>query len=195
MSYALYIHGMGSGAKSGTRSSLGHYLQGYEWLCPELPTDPQQALLILRDYVSVFQPDLVVGTSLGGLYTVYLEAPTKVAVNPTWNIDTTLRRMGYGKHVYHCEREDGATHFTVDEPLVQAYRAFRDGTAPVPSGNQLALFSTDDEIVGRLASKQNAAQMQALGYRVEWSSRFGHRLNQAAAKQLASMLLSMQTHY
>ena len=38
--YALYVHGMGSGAKSGTKSSLGHYLDGYEWLSHELPGKP-----------------------------------------------------------------------------------------------------------------------------------------------------------
>lgn len=47
--YALYIHGMGSGAKSGTRSSLGHYLDGYEWLSPELPVEPEAAMAILED--------------------------------------------------------------------------------------------------------------------------------------------------
>jgi hypothetical protein len=34
--YALYIHGLGSSAASGTKSSLARSLDGYEWLSPEI---------------------------------------------------------------------------------------------------------------------------------------------------------------
>ncbi len=188
--YALYVHGMGSGAKSGTKSSLGHYLDGYEWLSPELPVEPEAAMAILDDYVGVFSPALIAGTSLGGLYLLYLDAPeaTKVAINPTYNIETTLRRIGYGKHPFHCEREDGATEYTIDEPLVKRYAAIRDSRTPMPSRRMVALFSSDDELVGREPAKQNAAALQRLGYEIHWSDKFGHRLNQPAAKLLAKIL-------
>lgn len=189
--YALYVHGMGSGAKSGTKSSLGHYLDGYEWLSPELPVEPAEAMAILEDYVNVFSPALIAGTSLGGLYLLYLDAPeaVKVAINPTYNIETTLRRIGYGKHPYHCEREDGATEYTIDEPLVKRYKAVRDQRAPMPSKRMVAFFSSDDELVGREPAKQNAAALQRLGYEIHWSDKFGHRLNQPAAKLLSKILL------
>jgi hypothetical protein len=188
--YALYIHGMGSGAKSGTKSSLGHYLDGYEWLSPELPVEPEEALAILDDYVGVFSPTLIAGTSLGGLYLLSLNAPeaTKVAINPTYNIETTLRRIGYGKHPFHCEREDGAREYTIDEPLVKRYMAVRDQRTPLPSKRMVALFSTDDELVGREPAKQNAAALQRFGYEIHWCDKFGHRLNQPAAKLLAKIL-------
>ncbi len=188
--YALYVHGMGSGAKSGTKSSLGHYLDGYEWLSPELPVEPAEAMAILEDYVNVFSPALIAGTSLGGLYLLYLDAPeaVKVAINPTYNIETTLRRIGYGKHPYHCEREDGATEYTIDEPLVKRYKAVRDQRTPIPSKRMVALFSSDDELVGREPAKQNAAALQRLGYEIHWSDKFGHRLNQPAAKLLSKIL-------
>ena len=188
--YALYVHGMGSGAKSGTKSSLGHYLDGYEWLSPELPVEPAEAMAILEDYVNVFSPALIAGTSLGGLYLLYLDAPeaVKVAINPTYNIETTLRRIGYGKHPYHCEREDGATEYTIDEPLVKRYKAVRDQRTPIPSKRMVAFFSSDDELVGREPAKQNAAALQRLGYEIHWSDKFGHRLNQPAAKMLSKIL-------
>ncbi len=188
--YALYVHGMGSGAKSGTKSSLGHYLDGYEWLSPELPVEPAEAMAILEDYVNVFSPALIAGTSLGGLYLLYLDAPeaVKVAINPTYNIETTLRRIGYGKHPYHCEREDGATEYTIDEPLVKRYMAVRDQRTPMPSKRMVAFFSSNDELVGREPAKQNAAALQRLGYEIHWSDKFGHRLNQPAAKMLSKIL-------
>jgi len=188
--YALYVHGMGSGAKSGTKSSLGHYIGGYEWLSPELPVEPEEAMEILEDYVRVFSPALIAGTSLGGLYLLYLDAPgaTKVAVNPTYNIETTLRRIGYGKHPFHCEREDGAKEYIIDEPLVKRYMAVRDGRTPMASSRMVALFSTDDELVGREPTKQNAAALERLGYEIHWCDKFGHRLNQPAAKLLSKIL-------
>lgn len=190
--YALYVHGMGSGAKSGTKSSLGHYLDGYEWLSPELPVEPEEAMAILEDYVQVFSPTLIAGTSLGGLYLLYLDAPeaVKVAINPTYNIETTLRRIGYGKHPFHCEREDGAKEYVIDEPLVKRYMTVRDQHTPIPSRRMIALFSTDDELVGRESAKKNAASLQKFGYEIHWCDKFGHRLNQPAAKFLSKILSS-----
>lgn len=190
--YALYIHGMGSGAKSGTKTSLGHYLDNYEWLNPELPTDPEQAMAILDDYAQVFQPRLVAGTSMGGLYTLFVKAPeaVKVVINPTYNVETTLRKLGYGKHPYHCERENGEREYVIDEPLVRRYMQLRDTRQIEPSRRMIALFSSDDEIVGREPSKQNAKAMESFGYEIYWSDKFGHRLNQPAAKRLASIIAS-----
>ena len=188
--YALYVHGMGSGAKSGTKSSLGHYLDGYEWLSPELPVEPAEAMAILDDYVKVFEPKLIVGTSLGGLYVLYLDAPeaVKVAVNATYNIETTLRKIGYGKHKFHCEREDGATEYTIDEPLVKRYMAVRDERVSKKSARMIGFFSTDDELVGKEPAKKNAAALESLGYEICWCDKFGHRLNQPAAKVLGKMI-------
>lgn len=190
--YALYIHGMGSGAKSGTKTSLGHYLEGYEWLSPELPTDPELAVAILDDYAQVFQPQLVAGTSMGGLYTLFVKAPKaiKVAINPTYNVEVTLRKLGYGKHKYHCERENGETEYVIDEPLVRKYIHLRDSRHVEPSQRMIALFSSDDELVGREPSKQNAKALESIGYEIYWSDKFGHRLNQPAAKKLASIIAS-----
>lgn len=188
--YALYVHGMGSGAKSGTKSSLGHYLDGYEWLSPELPVEPAEAMAILDDYVKVFEPKLIVGTSLGGLYVLYLDAPeaVKVAVNATYNIETTLRKIGYGKHKFHCEREDGTTEYTIDEPLVKRYMAVRDEREAKKSAKMIGFFSTDDELVGKEPAKKNAAALEILGYEICWCDKFGHRLNQPAAKVLWKMI-------
>ena len=188
--YALYLHGMGSGARSGTRPSLEHYLPDYEWLAPELPLDPQAALAVADDYAHVFEPALVVGTSMGGLLAVLADAPgaVKAVVNPAWNIDTAMRRAGYGRHAFHCEREDGATEYTIDEPLCQAYAHLRDTTPAVAGRAMVALFASDDEFIGREPAKRNAAKLSELGYTVEWTSKCGHRLNQAAAKQLAQLV-------
>ena len=190
--YALYIHGLGSGAKSGTKSSLAHYLDGFEWLVPELPLEPLEAMAILADYVKVFSPSLIAGTSLGGFLLLFLDAPlaTKVAINPTYNVETTLRRFGYGRHPFLCQRQDGATEFSIDEPLVKRYMALREQNAPLPSARMIAFFSSNDELVGREPAKQNAAALQHFGFEIHWCDKFGHRLNQPAAKLLSKIINS-----
>lgn len=58
----------------------------------------------------------------------------------------------------------------------------------MPSKRMVALFSSDDELVGREPAKQNAAALQRLGYEIHWCDKFGHRLNQPAAKLLSKIL-------
>ena len=63
--YALYIHGLGSSAASGTKSSLARSLDAYEWLSPEITHNPFESLDILNEWVAAFQPALIAGTSMG----------------------------------------------------------------------------------------------------------------------------------
>ena len=188
--YALYIHGMGSGAKSGTKSSLGHYLNEYEWLTPELSNNPYEALPLLNEWAQTFQPALIAGTSMGGFYTFYIDCPSamKLAINPTINIEIVLRKLGYGKHPYLCERENGETEYVIDEPMVRQFMQFRDESPLILGTRNLAVFSSDDELVGRENSKKNAAILEKAGCEIVWSDKFGHRLNERVAKKIAEML-------
>jgi hypothetical protein len=67
--------------------------------------------------------------------------------------------------------------------------AVRDNRTPQASKRMVALFSTDDELVGREPAKQNASALERLGFEIHWCDKFGHRLNQPAAKMLAKILL------
>lgn len=187
--YALYIHGFGSGAASGTKMSLGRYITGYEWLAPELSHDPYEALALLEEWNRVFEPALVAGTSMGGFLALFLNAPqaVKLAVNPVWNMEQTLRKKGYGKHKYHCEREDGATEYVIDEALARRYIQFRSEHPVLLGSRNLAVFSTDDELVGKEPAKKNAAVVRDAGFEVLWCDKMGHRLNDKAAKAIAQM--------
>ena len=72
--------------------------------------------------------------------------------------------------------------------MIQKFIRFRAENQPVPGARNIALFSTDDELVSREPAKQNAAALQRLGYEIHWCDKFGHRLNQPAAKLLAKIL-------
>jgi len=174
--YALYIHGFGSSAKSGTKSSLGRSLDSYEWLSPEITHDPYESLAILNEWAKSFQPALIAGTSMGGLLAIYVDSPNsiKVAINPSIEIERVLRKKGYGRHKYLQEREDGAKEFIIDEPMIQRFIEFRKEHIPILGVRNIALFSTEDELIGHEGSKKNASIMEQLGYEVLWGSKFGH---------------------
>ena len=132
--YALYIHGLGSSAASGTKSSLARSLDAYEWLSPEITHNPFESSDILNEWVAAFQPALIAGTSMGGLLAMYVNSPNaiKVAVNPCIEIERVLRKIGYGKHPYLQPRENGETEYTIDEPMIRQFITFRETHTPIP---------------------------------------------------------------
>ena len=177
--YAMYIHGFASSLKFGTRASLARALPEYEWLAPEVSHEPFESLDILNEWARTYQPELIVGTSMGGILAMYVDAPnaTKIAVNPSQEMERTLRKMGYGKHPYLQEREDVATEFVIDEPMIQQFVAFKKEKVFVPGTRNIRLFSTDDELLGHEMSKRNAKVLENNGLELIWSNKFGHRCN------------------
>jgi hypothetical protein len=73
----LYIHGFNSSSTSSKAQAVKHWLaargRGHEWLCPDLPHRPAEAIAVLTGLVeSAPTPPKVVGSSLGGFYATYL---------------------------------------------------------------------------------------------------------------------------
>ena len=184
--YAIYIHGLGSGAKSGTSSAFVHYFPEYEWLCPEVNEDPEESEAIIQEYIRVFQPKMIAGTSMGGLYTIYANAPDtiKVVVNATVGVEHVLRKVGYGKHPFYCEREDGRTEYELSETVVRKFTSYKASHHFILGAKNLAVFSKDDELVGQVESRKNAKLLEEAGFTVIWSDKFGHRLNENVAKKI-----------
>ena len=132
----------------------------------------------------------IAGTSMGGLLAMYVNSPNaiKVAVNPCIEIERVLRKIGYGKHPYLQPRENGETEYTIDEPMIRQFITFRETHTPILGIRNIALFSTDDELIGREFSKKNAAILEFLGYEIYWNAKFGRRCNEQAAKQIKNIL-------
>lgn len=170
--------------------SLARALPEYEWLAPEIMHEPYDSIAILNDWARTFLPELIVGTSMGGMLALYVDAPnaTKLVINPSLEMERTLRQRGYGKHPYLQEREDGATEFIIDEPMIQRFVVFKKEQSFVPGARNLGLFSTDDEMLGHEMSKRNAKVLEQAGYEIVWSNKFGHRCNDNAVKEIVKML-------
>lgn len=95
----LYIHGFNSSSQSGKAQELKRWLEaqgrGNEWLCPDLPTQPQAAIQLLQALIADLPtPPKLLGSSLGGFYATYLVATLKlkaVLINPVVHPHLLLR--------------------------------------------------------------------------------------------------------
>ena len=113
----LVIHGFTSSSKSHKAQQLRKWLaeQGREseWVCPDLPIDPTEAMKILSDIIEqAEQPPKLVGSSLGGFYANILAARyalKAVLINPAVHAGSRLEQaIGTHKN-WH---DDGVQEFT-----------------------------------------------------------------------------------
>lgn len=119
----LYVHGFASSGATGTVKSLRTLLPQTRILAPDLPVDPFEAMDLLRALVASEKPDVVVGTSMGGMYAEQLKGFDRVLVNPAFQLaDTLLKNNGLGRQEFHNPRQDGQTSFLVTKGLLEAFR-------------------------------------------------------------------------
>ena len=145
----LYVHGFASSGASGTVGRMKLLLPQATVIAPDLPVDPHEALSLLKDLCARENPDLIVGTSMGGMFTEQLAGYDRICVNPALHLaDTILKNNGLGKQEFHSKRQDGQTSFMVTKALVEEYRAVSDQRFAVVEPDRVyGLFGTKDTMV------------------------------------------------
>lgn len=95
----LYIHGFASSSNSFKARQLKEFFdrQGLHnvVLHPTLPVSPKRAVCLLNDMFKDFDIKLVIGSSLGGFYALYLHQQQNihtVLINPSLNPSKTLEK-------------------------------------------------------------------------------------------------------
>ena len=84
----IYFHGFASSGASGTVENLRRELPDAEIIAPDIPVDPAEALPYLKQLVADEQPDIIVGTSMGGMYAHQMFGFKRICVNPALNMST-----------------------------------------------------------------------------------------------------------
>ena len=149
----LYVHGFASSGQSGTVGRIRQVLPSATVVAPDLPVNPQEALTLLHEVCSSEQPDLIIGTSMGGMYAEQLAGYDRILVNPAFCIADTMAAHGLtGKQQFFSPRRDGVQEFYVDKPLVKAYRQATEGNfasadAPGEQKRVFGLFGDEDNLV------------------------------------------------
>ena len=184
---AIYVHGLGSGAASTTVRMVCEIFSEYEWMAIEVNENPFESVEKINATVSKFNPSLLMGTSLGGYYVFYADAPraTKVICNPAMNIAELIRyKIGFGTYSYFVERQDGNTEYTLDEAICRRFTEYESSHKVVNGTKNYALFAVHDELIGDADMLDNMAMVFESGYRLLLDSKGGHRHRAAALKLL-----------
>ncbi len=124
MKKILYIHGFSSSGASGTVTMLRNvlYASGVQVVAPDVPVSPLQAVQFLRQTVQEEQPDLIIGTSMGGMYAELLHGYRRILVNPSFHMAKLLTFRGLGKYPFLNKRQDGAKEFKIDKTTISEFR-------------------------------------------------------------------------
>lgn len=148
----LYIHGFGSSAQSGTVKLIQTVLPSADVMAYDLPLHPEEALALLRRVCSERQPDLILGTSMGGMYAEMMYGYDRICVNPAFEMGETMHSHDMmGRQTYQNPRQDGVQEFFVDKPLVKEYKAITEqcfgGVTAEEQTRCYGLFGDEDDVV------------------------------------------------
>jgi len=133
----LYVHGFGSSGQSGTVTRIREVFPNAQVIAPDLPIRPQEAIDLLRETCHQEQPDLIIGTSMGGMYAEMLYGFDRILVNPALQMGDTMKEHGMiGAQQFSNPRQDGVQDFMVTKALVKEYKEMTE---------QCFLGITDDE--------------------------------------------------
>lgn len=118
----MYVHGFGSSAQSGTVTMLRTLLPEATVIAEDIPLHPEEGMAMLRQMQQEEQPDLIIGTSMGGMYTEMLYGTDRILVNPAFQMGETMGKHGLtGKQTFHNPRKDGIQEFIVTKTIVKEY--------------------------------------------------------------------------
>ena len=148
----IYVHGFMSAGSTHTAQILRDYMPQATVIAPDLPIHPEEAMELLRNLVKTENPDLIIGTSMGGMYTEMLYGVDRICVNPAFQMGSTITESNMmGKQVYQNERQDGEKEVIVTNALVKEYKEMTEQCfAQVTEEEQLkvfGLFGDEDPIV------------------------------------------------
>lgn len=148
----LYVHGFGSSGATGSAKSLRILLPKATVISPDLPIRPAEAMELLHSICETEKPDMIVGSSMGGMYAEMLYGFDRLLVNPAFKIaDTMAEHNMMGRVTFSNPRQDGATDFLVNKALQNEYREVSshcfEGVNEVEYDRVFALFGIHDVLV------------------------------------------------
>lgn len=148
----LYVHGFASSGQSGTVTRIREVFPNATVIAPDLPIRPQEAMDLLRQVCETEKPDLIIGTSMGGMYAEMLYGYDRILVNPALQMGDTMKDHGMiGAQHFQNPRQDGVQDFIVTKALVKEYKEMTEqcfsGVTSEERGRVWGLFGDEDTTV------------------------------------------------
>ena len=150
----MYVHGFASSAQSGTVSLLRQLMPNAEVVADDIPLVPQEAIDFLHKRCEEEKPDLIIGSSAGGMMTEQLYGYDRILVNPAFQMGDTMGKHGMiGKQTYQNPRRDGVLEFIVTKALVKQFAELTEqcfapeSTSDEEQSRVWGLFGDNDPLV------------------------------------------------
>lgn len=119
----MYNHGFGSSASTGTVARIKQTFPNARVVAFDIPLHPEEAMAFLKSKVKETNPDLIIGTSMGGMYTEMLYGYDRILVNPAFQMGQTMKDHGMtGMQTWQNPRQDGEETFIVTKSLEKEYK-------------------------------------------------------------------------
>lgn len=151
MKKLIYFHGFGSSAQSGTIRTLRESLEDFTVVAPDIPVDPAEALPFLKRLCEEEKPDIVIGTSMGGMYAQQMLGFKRICVNPAFEMSVKSKVLKVGTFGYFKPRMDGETHFTITPEIIQNFANMEetqfDGITDTEKNMVWGVFGNNDKQV------------------------------------------------
>lgn len=194
---AIYVHGLASGANAATGKILSKRFSNFNWITTDFGEDLAANVRQLNECIKEHKPQLIIGTSMGGLTLLYADAPdaVKIAINPALSIADCVRNtIGLGRHKYFCKRLDGATEFELTEEMCKGYEAYIAAHKPSLGKSSYAVFATHDELLGDEASVVAQKIVGDCGYKVLVDPEGAHRIKPSTIDLIDNEIVSKEFH-
>ena len=122
---------------------------------PDIPVDPVEALPFLKSLTEEVKPDVIVGTSMGGMYAQQMRGYLRVCVNPAFNMSTASKLLRTGTFKFLNGRKDKVKEFRITKETIQHFNAMErgqwDGITPEEQDLCYGLFGIHDKLVNTYA--------------------------------------------
>lgn len=146
----LYVHGIGSNGKGNTVTMMKKYLTNHEIYSFDIPADPDGAIKFIKDKCNELDINVLVGTSLGGFYTMTIPGVQKILINPAIKAHEVVSKIGYGTHEYFCDRDDGVQTYEINDVFTSKLKNIYENHFKTIDEEMIAetygIFGTDDNL-------------------------------------------------
>jgi predicted esterase YcpF (UPF0227 family) len=147
----VYFHGFASSGASGTAQLLRRRFREARVLSPDIPLDPAEALPFLKRFCAEHAADLIVGSSMGGMYAQQMRGFRRICANPAFHLSRLYDILKPGRFPWMNRRENGEKEGKVTKEIVARFRAMEerqfDGITPADRELCWGIFGRRDERV------------------------------------------------
>ena len=152
----IYFHGFASSGASGTVQILRKIFPSGEIIAPDIPVDPEEALPMLKELVEQEQPDIIVGTSMGGMYAQQMHGHLRICVNPAFRLSQASKIIHTGTYKWLNGRKDSEKEFRVTNDILKHFNMMErkqfEGIDEADRELCYALFGINDKVVNSTAN-------------------------------------------